>query len=526
MKRFLSILPFVTSHFLPAQNAELGLKYMEMEQFSNARKNFAQMLANAHTSENYYWMGEYYLNIDEVDSAMNMFTKGIEIDSKNGLNYAGLGEVFWIKKDTAEASKLFAQAINTRKRDARVYYKIALACSTHEIKNLDKALSMIDKAIIYDKLKPEYYLVRGDIYLLKGDGSNAVTNYNEALKINPKYVKAYIKKGKLYIRVKNYNEALKLYNEGIALDPTYYPAYRERAELYFMAGHTQKGLEDYKIYMDNSDDNFETKLRYAKFIFKSKNYSEAIKYLSELQTINPNHPIINRLLGYAYCETGEYAKGLAAIQRFFDTWPSEKLLASDYEYLGKLLIKSGKDTTAGVENIMKAVAIDDENIYLLTELANMFQMAKRYREAIKYYELLNQKNKASATDYLNLGKCLYLIGDYSKSAEIFEKGAQLSPDAPNFYIWLARSLAKQDPDYEKGLVKVPCEKYLEKTSVLDESKRNKKELTEIYMYLGSYYCIKDKNKMDAEKCWKKALELDPGNKSAEAALKAINDCGK
>ncbi|MFQ3575154.1 MAG: tetratricopeptide repeat protein [Cytophagales bacterium] len=526
MKKIFVLVTFLLSGILFSQNVEQGLRFLEMEQYANARKNFQQMLKNAQTGENYYWMGEYYSAIEEVDSAMAMYKKGIEVEPKNGLNYVGVGEVYWNKNDTVQASKNFDQAISIRKRDARVYYKIATACINNEIKNMNKALTMIDKAIIYDKNNPEYHLVRGDVYMLKADGSNAVSNYNEALKINPKYVKAYIRKGKLYIRAKNYNEALKFYNEGIALDPTYYPAYRERAELYFMAGQTKKGLEDYKKYIDNSDDNFDTKFRYAKFIFKSKDYAEAIKYLTELQTKSPNNALINRLLGYSYCETGEFSKGISSIQKFFDNWPNDKLLASDYEYLGKLQIKSGKDTTAGVKNILKAVEMDEESISLISELAIMYQTIKKYKEAMRFYEMLVSKNKASVSEYLNYGKCAYFDGDYAKASEIFEKAIQFNPDITNFHLWKARCLAKQDPDYNKGLVKIPCDNYLDLVMKLDESKRNKKEMAEVYLYIGSYFCNKEKNKVEAENNWKKALEVDPGNKSAEAALKSIGDCGK
>lgn len=525
MKKILVFLTFISSIQLFAQNTiEQGLKYIELEQFGNARRVFSSLVAGAPTAENLYYLGEFYLTIGELDSAKTVFDKGILADAKNGLNYAGLGAIQWIKKDTVEANKNFDQAMTIRKRDAKVYYKIADIILGSEIKNPTKVIALIDKALIYKRDNADYYLVKGDAYLAKNDGNNAVLNYNEALKVNSKSVKAYICKGNLYIRTKSYNEALKLYSDGIALDPSYSPAYRQRAELYFMAKQLSKGLEDYKKYIDMSDDNFDTKFRYAKFIFKSEDYTTAIKYLEELQAKNPNNALIYRLLGYSYYKKNDFNKGLDAIQTYFNKASSDKIIASDYEYLGKAQIATGKDTTVAVENISKAFALDTANAELYSYVATMYFTAKKYKKSAEWFEKIIAANKGTIQEYLNLGKSYYFDKDYLKADNAFERTIAYKPTITNGYFWKARTTVQLDPDYKKGSIKPYCDKYLEIAGQLAEDKRNKKEMKEIYMYAGSYYCNFVKDKVQAEANWRKVLEIDPADKNADAVLKQVADC--
>ncbi len=525
MKKILIFLVLLTSTSVIAQNSiEQGVKYMELEQFGNARRVFTSLIASAPTSENIYYLGEFYLTIGELDSAKAMFDKGISVDAKNGLNYAGLGAIQWIKKDTVEANKNFDQAIAIRKRDAKIYYKIADIILGSEFKNPNKVIALIDRALTYKRDNADYYLVKGDAYLAKNDGNNAVSNYNEALKVNPKSVKAYICKGNLYIRTKSYNEALKLYTDGIALDPTYSPAYRQRAELYFMAKQLSKGLEDYKKYIDMSDDNFDTKFRYAKFIFKSEDYTTAIKYLEELQAKNPNNVLIYRLLGYSYYKKNEYVKALDAIQTYFKKATPDKIIASDYEYLGKSQIATGKDTTEAVDNISKAVTIDTAMSELNNYIATLYFSAKKYKKSAEWFEKIIASNKGTIQEYLNLGKSYYFDKDYVKADNAFERTITYKPNITNGYFWKARTTVQLDPDYKKGSIKPYCDKYLEIAGQLAEDKRNKKETKEIYMYIGSYYCNFAKDKVQAEANWRKVLEIDPSDKNADAVIKQVADC--
>ncbi len=522
MKKVLFAAVFGLAFTAQAQSIKEGVKFLDNEQYAHARKTFSELVKQVPTAENYYYLGKFYLETEKLDSAFTSFTKGKEADPKVGLNYVGLGTIQWSKKDTVTANANFEQAISLRKREASVYYEIADVLLSYDVKNVNKAIENLNKAILYSKGgNAEYFSLLGDAYLLKGDGTSAAENYNKAIAVDGKSAKGYINKGNLYIRGRNYTEALKLYDQGIAVEPGYAPAYRQRAELYFLAQQYEKGLASYKKYMELSDEDFDTRLRYAKYLFKTKDYKEATPYLEGLTKEAPDNYLVYRLLGYSYLETNDYAKGFTSMDNFFKKVDQSKLIASDYEYLGKAQIRSGKDTVDGIANLRKAMELDTADNYLHQDLANLFYQKKQYADAAAEFEAVLAKGKPTTTDYLNLGKSYYILKDYVMADSAFGRMVKAKPTVANGYIWKCRSLVQTDPEYKTGAIKPYAEKYIEIVGKQPEASRNKKEQVEIYAFLALNSASFEKDKAKAKEYWSKALEIDPNNTAAKEQLASL-----
>jgi len=507
-----------------AQSVEEGLKYLENEQFTKAKSVFSKTLEKKPVGDNYYYLGNYYNRIEEFDSAKIFFEKGISVEPKNGLNYAGLGIVQWLKGDSIKAQENFDKATAIRKRDAEVYYEIAKALTYSEYKSPSKAMNYIDLAITYNKANADYLLTKGDVFILKKDGTNAAENYNNALKINSKSVQAYIKKGKLYLRAKNTEEALKLYNQGISLDPSYAPGYRERSELYFSAKNPSKGLEDYQKYLEITDDNFDNNLRFAKFLFKNKEYDKSLEIAQKLAQKSPNHAGVTRIIAYSYMEKGAYDKAYESLDNLFKNTPEASIRAYDYDQLGECMIKLGKDTTVAVEKKLKAVEMESRLKNTYKSLAIMFYEKKKYDKASPLFDKAAELDLLDFQGKLSWGKSYYFANNYTKANEVFTKLSEKEPEIPNWFIWKLKCEVFLDQDYKTDNIKDAALKFIEATDKLKDKEQYKRSLGEAYTYLGSYYCINKKSKVDAGASWKKALEYDPKNVNAQNALAAVDGC--
>jgi tetratricopeptide (TPR) repeat protein len=92
---------------------------------------------------------------------------------------------------------------------------------------------------------------------------------------------------------------------------------------------------------------------------------------------------------------------------------------------------------------------------------------------------------------------------------------------PNSYLgpfWRARANSSIDKETTLGLAKPYYEKSLE--ILVKDSVKYKKELSEIYNYLGFYYYVKE-DKQNSLDNWKKLLELDPENQKALEVIKSL-----
>ena len=101
-----------------------------------------------------------------------------------------------------------------QKEYAHEYYLMGNECIT-KAHDPNAAIRSFDKAL---KLYPEFvdaWVRKGVTLLDMGDGFQAVTCLNEAVRLNPKSFKARYNRGKSYLQLKYYDEAVSDFVEGI-----------------------------------------------------------------------------------------------------------------------------------------------------------------------------------------------------------------------------------------------------------------------------------------------------------------------
>src|SRR5262249_47557919 len=65
------------------------------------------------------------------------------------------------------------------------------------------------------------YAFRGLAYIKTGDYDRAIRDYDEAIRLDPKFVRAYEERGAAYSWKGDYDRAIRDYDEAIRLDPKY-----------------------------------------------------------------------------------------------------------------------------------------------------------------------------------------------------------------------------------------------------------------------------------------------------------------
>jgi Tfp pilus assembly protein PilF len=94
------------------------------------------------------------------------------------------------------------------------------------------------------KGKSEEFFEQGKKYTSVETADKAISNYNKAIKINPKFVKAYNNRGIAYAWKKQYDLAIADFTKAIELDPKNGKAYNNRAVIYSFQGETDKARQD------------------------------------------------------------------------------------------------------------------------------------------------------------------------------------------------------------------------------------------------------------------------------------------
>ncbi len=99
-------------------------------------------------------------------------------------------------------------------------------------KDPDRALSDCNEAIRIDRTYAAAYVNRGNAYLNKADAEHAFADFTEAIRLDPKNAWARTARGNLYKNNGDFDRALADFSESIQLDPNYAVTYFFRSELY------------------------------------------------------------------------------------------------------------------------------------------------------------------------------------------------------------------------------------------------------------------------------------------------------
>ena len=511
-----------------AQSIESAIKKSNNEQLDAATSEFLSILrAIPDKGEVYFYLGENYFKKEMLDSASYYYQKGIEKKPTCPLNYVGYGKVLWYLGKMDEAKSQFFKATSiSQNKNAEVFRKIAEVYIAAPQKSLDESIELLNKAMKLEPKNPQNFILMGDALLEKNpaDGSLAIKQYNEAIKLNPQSSTGLLRIGKLYERARNYPLALEHYKKAIEIEPNFAPAYREMAELYHKGNMDDKAIEMYQKYLQLNN-TMEARYRYASFLFEKGNYEEAIKEMENLKAQGFDNPYVYRILAYSYYEWGDkkdkeaYIKGLNYIQKFFEkAGHSFQYLPLDYKYKGFLLMRTGNDSL-GIMEVHRAVKMDStmaNDVY--KEIAKTLLKNKKYETSASYFDKVSFASMQTQ-DWFDAGRAYYFSRQFEKADTAFGNVIARLPNYDWAYVFKARVKSNLDPKNEKWLALPYYEKYLSLVKPEERASASKKSyVIEACEYMGYYY-VAQKNKEKSTVYFTIIKELDPNNIKAQAFFK-------
>src|SRR6185312_643418 len=199
------------------QTLQQAMQLTKNEQFEKADKAFKALItAQPANGDNYFYEGENFFNWVHQDSALAAYQKGITMNATDALNYVGVAKVKWYQGNAQESNDNFFKAKTISKsKDAKVLYKMAEAYINGPTKDCKTAKDLCNQAILIDSKDPQVYIDLGDAEwcLDPSNASNAIGDYEKALKIDSKNVVAILREGMIYQRAANYDLSYQYYQK-------------------------------------------------------------------------------------------------------------------------------------------------------------------------------------------------------------------------------------------------------------------------------------------------------------------------
>jgi len=119
----------------------------------------------------------------------------------------------------------------------------------------DRAIRDYDEAIRLNPKFSDAFYNRGNVVLDKGDNDRAIRDYDEAIRLNPKFSDAFYNRGRAYDTKGDYDRAIPEYDEAVRVNPEFAEAFINRGNMYREKGDFDRAVQDYDQAIQVNPDN-------------------------------------------------------------------------------------------------------------------------------------------------------------------------------------------------------------------------------------------------------------------------------
>ena len=345
--------------------------------------------------QEYYKRGLNHLNKQQYDEAIAAFEETKNRYPKFTAAHCGLGRAYLGKENLTAAEN---SANNARRLDPD--YRPALEL----LENITQA-----------------YYNQGCNHLDNQRYGEAITEFNEVLRIDSSFIDAYCGLAKAYLGqdkprdAENYTEAENYANEALRIDENYKPA----LEL----------LENIKLAYYNRGCNH----------MNNEIYDKAITEFNEVLRIDSS--FIDAYCGLAKAYLGQdkprdaenYTEEALKLNKNYK--PAHALLEDikqEYHNQGIACIEIGEYIKA-IDLFLTVDSIDPNNKEVYINIADVYCLMSDDANAASWYQKVIHIDSNDKIAYIELGNAYYNMGKYEKAVDSFQKARELDPDCEKTY---------------------------------------------------------------------------------------------
>lgn len=323
--------------------------------------------------------------------------------------------------------------------------------------------------------------------------------FSTLIAANPNDADNYFYLGKAYYKQDKIDSAKISFDKGLSINPNSALNLVGQGSILFDTGNDAEAKTMFeKAVMLTQAKDYNTLLNigtaYAEL--GSKNYNEALSYLTKAKTISPKNPEVYVSIGDVYMEQ---VNGSEAVKYYNEALKINPNYVNAHVRTGKLYTRALNYSEAK-SAFEKAIAIDANYPPIYREYGELELSAKKYDNAVENYKKYMDLTDKSINSQLRLARFLYKGKQYQESADLIK---QIIPkdSSDNIIYRLLGYSSYEIKDYKTGLMAM--NKFF--------TMNPRKILATDYSYLGK---LQVKNKLDSMGISNilKAIEMDTTTK--------------
>ncbi|MGO9256106.1 MAG: tetratricopeptide repeat protein [Bryobacteraceae bacterium] len=439
----------------------------------------------------YVTVGDFYLRIGDMDSAVREYREGMSKDASHKSNYEKrIIEVYMRQGKRAEAAEIAGQILKDDRNDADARgLEASFMLDKGEV---NRALGELQAVVAH---APENFVAHynlGRAHAARGEWEQARQQFEKAIQLRPDYVLARLALAQLEVQRGEYDAALKTSQQILRIDKNNINA--KLIESASMMG--EKKFGESRVLLDQmiksnpgTPEVFfqvgvvnlaENKFKEAEEAFQ-KSYQldpnksrgllgivetdiaqnkadEAMQMLRTELDKSPNRLDLRLALGNTAVRAGKYDLAITEYEKLLNALDKNSRQRGDvYLRIGETYRRKG-DLNGAIVNLQKAREFQPENEVVMVTLALVLDAAGRWTEAKQVYEAVLKLNSNDAVALNNLA---FLMaehnGDLDDALSKAQRAKQLLPEMTEVsdtlgWIFLKKNLSDSALDTFRELV--------------------------------------------------------------------------
>jgi len=279
-----------------------------------------------------YSLALIYRDTGRAADAIDELHRAISLQPGNDAAHAMLGGILLASGKWDDGVTELRKAISLRPTYWGHYH--ALAVANYNVGRYPEAISALRRETELQPDSARAFQTLGTVYQAMGDTSQAVINYERALRLGPD-ARAYTNLGTIYYEQGRFDDALRAYQEAARLEPNTPAKHRNLGDVYTKLGRKDRARQAYLRAIEISEDqlrlnpaNLEARAALAVYKAKIGRCSEATRQAAAAISPAASGAVFYRqAVAFALC--GDHARGLASLNRAFQRGYSRALADKD-----------------------------------------------------------------------------------------------------------------------------------------------------------------------------------------------------
>lgn len=406
--------------------------YTSQQQYNKANE-VLQAMATAfpQSSQPYLLMASLSMRKGEIDTAEQHLRKAMKIDPNNAGLIVSTGDFFNKQGKNDEAEKLYKQAIDLS--DSPENIKAKLANFYFEQRRFDEAKQVIEAIFKTNPKNGGAKLVEAKFLLKDGQFNEALDITSQLSNKYPNWGEVYFVKAMAHNSLKESDLAKNAFLKTVEKNPSHAKARTMLALLFLREGDFAEAKKEAAIALKIDPKNFQAAMLLAKGVLFSKEFENAKRMLSELDSKVPNNTEILGNLGLAYLGLDQPEKAKETFEKIMAVQPGN---AKAFTFLLKLSREAGQDKDTLITMTREQIDKAPDSAGLQILFANLMLSSNKPEEALKAYKLAQELDPHNPRPYTMSAMILNKQGKTAQAITEYEDLLAKKPDNIGAYMGL------------------------------------------------------------------------------------------